>query len=158
MIVLSVALASAAGSTAAQEKEKGAKQFISIKKSEIKWQNAPSIGPGAKTAVIEGDPKSAGPFTMRIQAPANTKIGVHTHPADEKVTVLDGTLYFSTGDKFDPKKATAYYGGDAFIVPQGMAMYAFTKNKPATLQIHGMGPWGITYMDPADDPMKQAKK
>ena len=148
----------AASTAAPQEKEQGAKQFVSIKKSQIKWQDAPSIGPGAQIAVLEGDPKAAARFTIRLKAPANTKIGVHTHPADEKVTVLEGTLYFSTGDKYDPKKASAYNAGDAFIVPQGMPMYAFTKDKPTTIQIHGMGPWGISYLDPADDPMKKAKK
>ena len=148
----------AASAAAQQDKEKGAKEFISIKKSQIKWQDAPSVGPGAQIAVLEGDPKAAAPFTMRLKAPANTKIGVHTHPADEKVTVLEGTFYFSTGDKYDTKKATAYSVGDAFIVPQGMPMYAFTKDKPTIVQIHGMGPWGISYLDPADDPMKKAKK
>ena len=147
-----------ASAAAPQEADKGGKQFVSIKKSQIKWQDAPSIGPGAQVAVLEGNPKTAEPFTMRIKAPANTKIGVHTHPADEKVTILEGTLYFSTGDKYDVKKATAYNAGDAFIVPQGVSMYAFTKGKPAVLQLHGTGPWGISYLDPADDPMKHAKK
>lgn len=143
---------------AAQEKEKSGKEFISFKQSELKWKDAPSIGPGAKIAVIEGNPSGKGPFTMRIKAPANTKIGVHTHPADERVTVLDGTFYFALGDKFDVKKATAYNRGDGFIVPEGMSMYGYTKDKPVTLQLNGMGPWGITYSDPKDDPTKTAKK
>jgi len=158
VILLGGLLTPVAAWPASQEKEQSGKKFISFKKSQIKWQDAPSIGPGAKVAVIEGDLKGTEPFTMRIKAPANAKIGVHTHPADEKVTVLEGTLYFATGDKFDAKKATAYNAGDGFIVPQGMPMYAFTKGKPATIQLHGTGPWGINYHDPADDPMKKAKK
>ena len=157
-IVAALLTTVSASAAAPQEKDKDGKQFVSIKKSQIKWQDAPSIGPGAQVAVLEGNPKTAEPFTMRIKAPANTKIGVHTHPADEKVTVLEGTLYFSTGDKYDVKKATAYNAGDAFIVPQGMSMYAFTKDKPTVIQLHGTGPWGISYLDPADDPMKNAKK
>ncbi|HSN40415.1 MAG TPA: cupin domain-containing protein [Burkholderiales bacterium] len=129
--------------------------FVSVKASEIKWSDAPSIGPGAKIAVLEGDPKAAEPFTMRLKLPPNSKIGVHTHPATERVTVLAGTFYFATGDKYDTKKAMTYKRGDAFIVPVGMPMYGYTKKEASVLQIHGTGPWGISYNNPADDPGKK---
>jgi len=126
--------------------------FISVMASELKWADAPSVGPGAKIAVIEGDLKAAEPFTFRLKLPPNTKIGVHTHPTVERVTILSGTFYFAPEDKFDPAKASAYKPGDAFIIHPGMAMYAFTKKQEAVLQLHGTGPWGISYLDPADDP------
>jgi len=129
--------------------------FVSVKASQIKWADALSIGPGAKIAVLEGDLKAAAPFTMRIKLPPNLKIGVHTHPAVERVTVLSGTFYFATGDKFERAKAVPYRPGDAFIVPVGMPMYAFTSKEESILQIHGVGPWGIHYFDPADDPKKK---
>lgn len=129
--------------------------FISVKASKIKWADAPSVGPGAKIAVLEGDLKAAAPFTMRIKLPPNLKIGVHTHPAVERVTVLSGTFYFATGDKFDRAKAETYRSGDAFVVPIGMPMYAYTGKDESVLQIHGVGPWGIHYLDAADNPMKK---
>jgi quercetin dioxygenase-like cupin family protein len=129
--------------------------FVSIKASEVKWADAPSIGPGAKVALLEGDPKAAAPFTMRIKLPPNLKIGVHTHPAVERVTILSGTFYFATGDKFDRAKVAAYRSGDGFIVPAGMPMYAYTGKDDSILQLQGVGPWGIHYMDPADNPMKK---
>lgn len=129
--------------------------FISVEASKLKWTDAPSVGPGAKIAVIEGDLKSAGPITFRLKLPANSKIAVHTHPTDERVTVISGTFYFATGDKFDSAKAKAYKPGDAFIVPTGMPMYAYTKQQEAVVQIHGTGPWGITYLNPADAPGKK---
>lgn len=156
-VVAAFAAAAHAANTA-QDSKQGGKDFISIKQSKLKWQDAPSIGPGAKIAILEGDPKGSGPFTMRIKAPANTKIGVHTHPTDERVTVLDGTLYFATGNKFDRRKAEAYNRGDGFVVPQGVPMYAYTGGKPATVQLNGLGPWGISYMDAKDDPMKSATR
>ena len=131
-----------AGSAAAADKE-----FKAYKASQIQWADAPSIGPGAKIAVLEGDLKSAGPLMFRLKVPPNTKVPVHTHPGDERVTMIAGTLYFATGDKFDAKKATVYKAGDTFIVPQGTPMYAFTKSREAVAQIHGTGPWGITYLD-----------
>jgi hypothetical protein len=128
--------------------------FISAKASEIKWTDAPSVGPGAKIAVIEGDLKSAAPFTFRLLVPAGLKLGVHTHPTFERVTIISGSLHFAIGDKFDTAKAEEYMPGDAFIVPPGMPMYGFTK-KDTVVQIHGTGPWGIHFLNPADAPKKK---
>ncbi len=129
--------------------------FISVKASEIKWVDAPSVGPGAQIAILEGDPKAAAPFTMRLKLPANFKIGVHTHPAVERVTVLAGSFHFATGDKYDPAKALTYQVGDAFVVPVGMPMFGFTKAEGSVIQLHGVGPWGIHYLDSADTPKKK---
>jgi len=62
--------------------------FISVKASTLKWADAPSIGHGAKIAVIEGDLKAVKPFIFRLKVPANLRIGVHTHPVAERVTIL----------------------------------------------------------------------
>ena len=128
-----------------------AADYTAVMAKDIKWQDAPSLGKGAKTAVIDGDPKSSGPFVMRIKAPPKTTIGVHTHPATENVTVLSGMLYFSEGNKFDPKAAKAFGPGSYFSIAQGKPMFAFTKDKETVVQLHGNGPWGITYLDKKDD-------
>lgn len=122
-----------------------AEDYTAVMQRDIKWQDAPSIGPGAKTAIIQGDPKSSGPFVMRLKLPPKTTIGVHTHPATENVTVLTGTLYFAAGDKLNPKAAKAFGPGSYFSIDQGKPMFAYTADKGATLQLHGSGPWGITY-------------
>lgn len=132
-----------------------AEEYSSVMRKDIKWQDAPSLGKGAKTAVIDGDPKSSGPFVMRIRVPANTTIGVHTHPATENVTVLSGTLYFAAEDKLAPKKAKAYGPGSYFSIAAGKPMFAYTKDSEVIAQIHGTGPWGITYLDKKDDSAKK---
>ena len=132
-----------------------AQDYTGVMTKDIKWQDAPSVGKGAKTAIIDGDPKSSGPFVMRLKAPPKTTIGVHTHPAVENVTVLSGTLYFAAGDKFDPKAAKAFGPGSYFSIAQGKPMFAFTKDKETVVQIHGNGPWGITYLDKKDDSGKK---
>lgn len=124
-----------------------AQEYTAVTQRDIKWQDAPSIGPGAKAAVIQGDPKSSGPFVMRLKVPPKTTIGVHTHPATENVTVLSGTLYFAPGDKLDRKAAKAFGPGSYFSIGQGEPMFAYTKDKEAIVQLHGDGPWGITYLD-----------
>ena len=132
-----------------------AEEYTAVMPSDIKWNDAPSIGPGAKTAVIEGDPKSPGSFVMRLKVPPKTKIGVHTHPADENVTVLSGTLYFAATDKFDTKAAKPFGPGSYFSIGKGKPMFAYTTDKEAVLQLHGNGPWGLTYLNPADGPVKK---
>lgn len=129
--------------------------FISAKAAELKWTDAPSVGPGAEIAIIEGDLKAAEPFTFRLKVPADTKLDVHTHPTFERVTVISGTLHFAIGDQFDPAKAQEYQPGDAFIVPPGVPMYGFTKTQETVLQIHGTGPWGIHFHEPAKDSKKK---
>ncbi len=128
--------------------------FISIKAPKLKWKDAPSVAPGAKIAVLEGDLKAAGPFTFRLLLPTNSKIGLHTHPTYERVTILSGALLFAIGDKFDTTKAEEYTSGDAFIVPPNMPMYGLTK-KETIVQIHGTGPWGIDFLNSADAQKKK---
>lgn len=126
--------------------------LIAATATDLKWAPAPAVGPGAMMAVIEGDLKAAEPFTLRLKLPPNTKIGVHTHPVTERVTVISGTFYFAPGDKFDPDQAKAYQAGDTLIIPAGMSMFAASRDQETVLQLHGTGPWGIHYHDPADDP------
>ena len=132
-----------------------AADYTAVTPPDIKWTDAPSIGPGAKTAVIDGDPKSSGPFVMRLKVPPNTRIKVHTHPADENVTILSGTLHFAPGDKFDTKTAKAFGPGSYFSIGKGKPMFAYTTDKEAVAQLHGSGPWGITYLESADAPAKK---
>lgn len=129
--------------------------YTAVMSGDIKWVDAPSIGPGAKTAVIDGDPKSTGPFVMRLKVPPKTNIKVHTHPADENVTVLSGTLYFAAADKFDGKMAKAFGPGSYFSIGKGKPMFAYTSEQEAVVQIHGTGPWGITYLGQKDSTAKK---
>ena len=134
-----------------------AAEYTAVMPPDIKWNDAPSIGPGVKTAVIDGDPKSSGSFVMRLRVPPKTKVRVHTHPADENVTILSGTLYFAAGDKFDAKAAKPFGPGSYFSIGKGKPMFAYTTDSEVIAQLHGNGPWGLTYLDPADDSPKKKK-
>jgi len=132
-----------------------AEEYTAVMTKDIKWQDAPSVGRGAKTAVIEGNPKSSGPFVMRLKLPPKTTIKLHTHPAAENVTILSGTLYFAASDKFDPKLAKAFGPGSYFSIGQGKPMFAYSKGTEVVVQLHGNGPWGITYLESKDGPAKK---
>jgi hypothetical protein len=127
---------------------------IMVTPGELKWVDAPSVGPGSKIAVIEGPINQAVPFTFQLLLPANFKVAPHTHPAFERVTVLSGTFYFAHGDKYDPAKARALTPGSVAIMPPGTPMFGYTKEE-TVIQLHGTGPWGLQYIDPADDPRKK---
>lgn len=150
--VLALAALGAAGAWAAEAETAG---HISIVPSDLKWVDAPSIGPGAQLAMLEGDLKQAVPFTFRIKLPPHFKIAPHTHPLFERVTVVSGTFHLGIGEKFDAAKARAYPPGGVTMMPAGMPMFAFTGDEEAVIQIHGTGPWGIAYLHPEDNPQKK---
>ena len=131
---------------------------IMVMPSEIKWTDGPaSLPPGAKIAVIEGDLSKAVPFTFRLKMPANYKIAPHWHPAIEHVTVVSGTFYFGAGDTYDMAKAKAFPAGSIMVMPATHTMFGWAEATAdeTVIQVHGVGPWGITYVNSADDPRKK---
>lgn len=123
---------------------------------ELEWNAGPvSLPSGSKVAMIEGDPSKAGPFTLRLQLPPNYEIPPHWHPAIEHVTVLEGEFSMGAGEKFDKAKATILPQGGIAVMPIKFKHYAFTSDKLTTIQLHGIGPWDIIYVNPSDDPRKQ---
>ena len=149
--VMILCICSAVTQVRAQMKEMAAGHII-VMPGDIKWTDGPSsLPPGAKSVVIEGDPKVAGPFTMRVKLPANYIVMPHFHPADEHVTVIEGSFYMGLGEKFDEKTAKEIPAGGFAVMITGTRHYAFTR-KGCIVQLHGVGPWGITYVNPSDDP------
>jgi quercetin dioxygenase-like cupin family protein len=110
-----------------------------------------SLPRGVEFAVIEGDPSQAGPFTIRLRFPAGYRIPAHSHPAIEHVTVLSGVFGIGMGDEFDDDEGRAMPAGSFIVMPVGHNHFAWTEAE-TVVQLHGIGPWGITYVDPADDP------
>ena len=96
----------------------------------------------------------ATPFTIRIKLPADYKIPAHWHPAIEHVTVLSGTFNLGMGDKLDPTKTKALPAGSMAIMQPKTNHFGWTKEE-TIVQVHGVGPWGVNYVDPADDPRKK---
>ena len=123
----------------------------------IKWQDGPaSLPPGAKSAVLEGDPTKEGFFTMRLRMPDGYKIPPHTHPKVEHITVISGTFNFGMGEKFNQNATQSMPAGTFGFWPAGMKHFAWAKGE-TVVQLHGIGPWQINYLNPADDP-RTAKK
>ena len=122
---------------------------------DLKWSDVPSLPPGAKIAVIEGPMNEAVPFTVRLKFPAHYQIPAHWHPAIERVTVLAGTFYMGAGDKLDRQHSAALSPGSMMIMQPKTHHFAFTQGEEVIVQLNGTGPWGVTYINPSDDPRKK---
>lgn len=124
---------------------------------DIKWEaGPPSLPAGAQMAVLEGDPKKEGPFTMRLKLPDGFRVMPHTHPKTERVTVMAGTFNLGMGEKFDEKATQALPAGSHGHWPAGMKHFAWAKGE-TIIQLHGIGPWQIVYVNPADDPRNKTQ-
>ena len=126
--------------------------------NDIKWGPAPpALPPGAQMAVLGGDPTKTGLFTIRAKFPDGYKIMPHWHPTDENVTVLEGTFAMGIGEKFDESAAHDMSMGGFARMPKGTRHFAMAKGE-TVIQVHAEGPFVINYVNPGDDPRKQAKK
>lgn len=117
----------------------------------LKWTPSPALPAGAQIAVIQGPLNEAVPFIARVRFPANAKVPAHSHSAIEHVTVLSGVMHMGTGDKLDPSKGQAFGPGSVTIMQPGTTHFAWFGEE-TIIQLHGVGPWTVTYVNPADDP------
>lgn len=130
-------------------------QHVALGPDDITWGDGPpTIPPGAKMAVLQGNPGQAGPFTVRLKLPADYKIAPHWHPIDDSVTVISGTVYFGSGEKFNTAELKAYPAGSFWLTPAKSPHFVWSKNE-SIIQVQGIGPNAITYIDSADDPRKK---
>lgn len=120
--------------------------------SEVKWGPAPPVfPPSAKIAVLEGNPFGKGVYTVRLQMPDGYVVPPHFHPTDEMVTVISGTLLFAHGDNVNTKETQTLHTGGFVTAPANMHHYVIAHG-PTIVQVHGEGPFAITYVHPTDDP------
>ena len=103
---------------------------------------------------LEDGMKIDGPFVMRVKMPDGYRVPPHTHPKPERVTVISGTLNIGMGDTFAADKCTAMPAGSFGTWPAGMKHFGWMKGE-TVLQMHGTGPWSLTYVNPKDDPRNQ---
>ena len=150
--VAGVVLAASSGVSAQRMHDQGHAVSAPL---ELKWVDIPSLPSGAKIAVLEGPMNEAVPFTARLRLPANYRIPGHWHPAVERITVLSGTFYMGTGEVVETSKGVAVPTGGFTVMPARTPHFAYTLAESVEIQLHSTGPWGITYLNPADDPRKK---
>jgi quercetin dioxygenase-like cupin family protein len=121
---------------------------------DIAWMDGPpSLPKGAQMALLYGDPTKDGMFVMRLKFPENYRIPPHTHPTDEVITVIGGEFNIGMGPTFDPGATKAITTGGVVAMPPGTQHFVQT-GRETVVQLSTRGPWGITYVNPADDPRR----
>ena len=123
----------------------------------LEWKDNPAFPKGVKIATVIGDPAKTGDVVvLRIKFPANFQMPPHTHPYSEVVTIISGNVGSSHGEKFK-KSGGMVKPGSLWVYPAKHAHFAWTENEEAILQVQFIGPGGIDYINPADDPRKSKK-
>jgi anti-sigma factor ChrR (cupin superfamily) len=156
VLILGVSLISWSFAQAEQMKDTNAQAsqpaMILITPSDITWVDGPpSLPPGVKLAVLEGNPNNPGPYSIRLKMPANYKIPAHWHTMVERLTIISGTLNAGMGDKLDVAQGKAFPAGSFVFIPSTMNHFAWADEE-TVVQINGDGPFDIHYINPKDDP------
>ena len=100
----------------------------------LKWVE-PAPLPGARLAVVQGDPSKEG--------------------ASENVTVLSGLFFIGSGEKLDQAKGQELPVGAFLSVPPNHPHYARAGDTETVVQVHGVGPTDLRFVNPEDDPRRK---
>jgi len=126
-----------------------------LKPDAIQWGASPRLPKGAQLAVIYGDPRKEGHYIILAKMPDGYAIPAHWHSQTENVTVISGIFNVGMGDRLDQSKGEALGPGGFFSSGSEMHHYAWATGE-TIIQVTGMGPFDVIYVDPKDDPSGMA--
>ena len=129
--------------------------FKTILPEDINWQSFAAFPAVARLAVLVGDPSEPGPYIIRVKVPGDTKLMPHKHPEDRIYTVMSGVFYIGLGQKFDGEKVKAYPPGSVIVLPGETWHFHWAKSGEYVTQVSAIGPLGLDYLDPRDDPRRR---
>ena len=115
--------------------------------NEIKWGPCPpGLPEGCSICVLEGSPKSADLFSVRFKFSGDFYMPAHTHPKDERVTILEGRAYVAFGKEASKENATVFNLGDYYVNARN-EIHTVWADSGAVLQITGIGPWEVDFVE-----------
>ena len=153
VLALSVASIAILGTTAALQA--GDPHHTVVSGDAVTWGPAPaSLPPGAQAALLLGSPAKEGPFVLRLKFPAGFVIPPHRHSKDEFVTVISGQVAITSGERTDRASLRPVPAASFIHLPAGMPHYLWAAAE-TVVQINGVGPFDVVYLDPKDDPRKK---
>jgi quercetin dioxygenase-like cupin family protein len=129
--------------------------FKAIMSEDIDWKPFAAFPHSVRLAVVVGQPADASPFVVRVKVPAGVKLMPHIHPEDRVYTVISGVFYIGLGDRFDAHKLEAYPPGSVIILPGDTPHFHWAKSGEYVTQVSAIGPLGLHYINPKDDPRYQ---
>jgi len=134
----------------------GQASFRAILPEDIEWKPFPAFPPSARLAIVVGEPTRPGPYTIRVKVPTGVKLMPHRHPEDRLYTVISGVFYIGLGEAFDDAKLVAYPPGSVVVLPGDTSHFHWAKSGEYVTQVTAIGPLGLDYLDPHDDPRASA--
>jgi len=127
---------------------------VSSALQQFQWVKAPAAYPaGAEIVVMEGDSSKPGPYALRLKFPDGYTVPLHSHPVDEHVTVIQGTIFLGMGPTAKRETALELPAGSFFLIPS-MTQHQVWAKGVTIVQAHSVGPSALVYVNPADDPRK----
>jgi quercetin dioxygenase-like cupin family protein len=126
--------------------------FKVVLPEDIDWKPFPAFPPSVRLAVVVGDPAEPGPYVTRVKVPFGVKLMPHRHPEDRIYTVMSGVFYIGLGERFDGEKVVAYPPGSVIVLPGNVFHFHWAKSGEYVTQISAIGPLGLEYLNPDDDP------
>jgi ChrR Cupin-like domain len=134
--------------------EPGQNLFHSVRPEDIDWQPFAALPSPTRLAVLVGQPSQPGPYVIRVKVPAGVKLMPHRHPEDRVYTVMSGVFYIGQGERFDEDTLQAYAPGSVVVLPGDTFHFHWAKSGEYVTQVTAIGPLGLEYRDPADDPRR----
>ena len=126
--------------------------FRPVLPEDIDWKPFPAFPPSARLAVVVGQPAEPAPYVIRVKVPSGVKLMPHRHPEDRVYTVISGVFYIGRGEQFDDGKLEAYPPGTVIVLPGGTPHFHWAKSGEYVTQVTAIGPLGLEYVHPTDDP------
>lgn len=128
--------------------------FKAVLSEDVAWEPFPAFPPQVRLAVIVGEPSQAGPYAIRVKVPRGVKLMPHKHPEDRVYTVISGVFYIGLGDQFDPDRLQAYSPGSVIVLPGNTSHFHWARSGEYISQVNAIGPLGLEYVNPKDDPRR----
>jgi quercetin dioxygenase-like cupin family protein len=124
--------------------------FVWLVPDELVWQDLES---GITFTIIQGNPRQEEFYIIRARFAPGVFSAPHFHPNDRFVTVIKGTWWAGTGNVLDKENAVRLDPGGYMMHPAGAVHYDGSKGEEVIVQISGMGPAPIIFVDEAGNPI-----
>ncbi len=69
--------------------------------------------------------------------------------------MISGVFYIGLGSEFDEEGLLAYPPGAVVVLPGGTPHFHWAKSGTYVTHVSAVGPLGLEYIDPMDDPRRE---
>ena len=147
LAVIALVIALSAMTLAMTLAGKTQKEVVGLTPEQVRWFTPPYYNDGRQRAQLFGDSSKGGSWVDRVKIPGGKRVLAHTHPQDELVTVIEGTWYLGTGERFDSAKLKGYPAGSFIVIPAGVPHFVAAKEGSVIVQLSGTEVFRTDYLE-----------